>query len=387
MAAPALRSLKGLSRNTASGANTETIASTSPRSQPRPNVSRSSRYACIEANIPQSGTSAGSVWYTGRDHASPPNQVLSSSTRNGGCDDVEADSGRHGRAGLLCAATRGAGPRRRRRRRDDDHGPGNRPQLLHHQRRVGRGPQGGRALRDPVERRHDLRPGELEAGRSPELEAGPVRRGEGEGDGHAPVRERPAHDRDQDGLGRELMRRRLAGGAAVAVAALGGNVLVTEETGEGVVFDTAGHALREWQSPDYASLYAAAGTRIAAVRSPYRVPVLGEGVAADTAPLIRMLDTLGRQVAGLASARVPALPLLTAIVNAGATAVGPDGAVYFAPLVQDEIRKYAPGGALRWATRRGLFRRESDPEFLPQKGGRLELRKALVNVALVLAPH
>ncbi|HYT72755.1 MAG TPA: hypothetical protein VEK78_15315, partial [Gemmatimonadales bacterium] len=154
----------------------------------------------------------------------------------------------------------------------------------------------------------------------------------------------------------------------VAVAALGGNVLVTEETGEGVVFDTAGHALREWQSPDYASLYAAAGTRIAAVRSPYRVPVLGEGVAADTAPLIRMLDTLGRQVAGLASARVPALPLLTAIVNAGATAVGPDGAVYFAPLVQDEIRKYAPGGALRWATRRGLFRRESDPEFLPQKG-------------------
>ena len=172
----------------------------------------------------------------------------------------------------------------------------------------------------------------------------------------------------------------------VAVAALGANVLVTEETGEGVVFDTAGHALREWQSPDYASLYAAAGTRIAAVRSPYRVPVLGEGVAADTAPLIRMLDTLGRQVAGLASARVPALPLLTAIVNAGATAVGPDGAVYFAPLVQDEIRKYAPGGALRWATRRGLFRRESDPEFLPQKGGRLDVRKALVNVALVLAP-
>jgi len=146
----------------------------------------------------------------------------------------------------------------------------------------------------------------------------------------------------------------------VAVAALGADLLVTERTGEGVVLDTAGHPVREWESPNVASLYAAtAGTarpRVVAVRSPYYVPQFA--AEADTAPLIRVLDTLGRPVEGLATVRVPAAPFLTHLVNAGAVAVGPDGAVYFAPLVRDEIRKYAPNGALRWTTKRGLFARE-----------------------------
>src|SRR5713101_6501115 len=45
--------------------------------------------------------------------------------------------------------------------------------------------------------------------------------------------------------------------APMAVASLGGaELVVTERTGEAVVFDTAGRALREWDSPDIASLYA-----------------------------------------------------------------------------------------------------------------------------------
>src|SRR3989475_7608566 len=80
--------------------------------------------------------------------------------------------------------------------------------------------QGGRATRSPVERRHDLRPGELQARRSAELEARAVHRSQGEGDGDAPHGERSPHDRDQDGLGRDLMRRTLGGGAAVLSAAL-----------------------------------------------------------------------------------------------------------------------------------------------------------------------
>ena len=174
----------------------------------------------------------------------------------------------------------------------------------------------------------------------------------------------------------------------VAVAALGADLLVTERTGEGVVLDTAGHPVREWESPNVASLYAAtAGTatpRVVAVRSPYYVPQFA--AEADTAPLIRVLDTLGRPVEGLATVRVPAAPFLTHLVNAGAVAVGPDGAVYFAPLVRDEIRKYAPNGALRWTTKRGLFARESDPEFLPPRGREVQVRHALVNVALALGP-
>ena len=57
----------------------------------------------------------------------------------------------------------------------------------------------------------------------------------------------------------------------MAVASLGGaELLVTERTGEAVVLDTLGRAVREWESPDVASLYAtgAAANRVVATRSP-----------------------------------------------------------------------------------------------------------------------
>jgi len=170
----------------------------------------------------------------------------------------------------------------------------------------------------------------------------------------------------------------------VAVAALGGALLVTERTGEGVVFDTTGRPLREWDSPNLASLYAAHGTEVVAVRSPYYIPQFA--AEPDTAPLIRVLDTLGRPAGRLATIHVPPVPFLAQLVNAGAVALGPDGSVYFAPLVRDEIRKYGPGGALRWTAQRGLFRTEADPEFLPPKGRDIAVRDALVNVALALGP-
>jgi len=67
-------------------------------------------------------------------------------------------------------------------------------------------------------------------------------------------------------------------------------------------------------------------------------------------------------------------------------AVGPDGAVYFGPLTRDEIRKYGPGGDLRWTAKRGLFAVETDPVFLPPQGGQIRTRNAIVNVALALGP-
>src|SRR5467141_5167823 len=312
--------------------------------------------------------------------------------------------------------------------------------------------QGGCAARRTIERRHDLFAGQLEARRSAELEAHSVCGEQGESDGHASLGERAAHHRDQDGHGRDLMRRATGGGAVLLLAliacrppaprftllflgrspaaSLGGlswapdpehsrlvafdhelhvtrrisnprlatpmalaplgpaELLVTERTGEGVVVDTSGggRVVREWESPDLASLYAAGGALVAASRSPYYVPQLSTPES-NTAPLIRMLDTLGRPTGGgVGTIRRPATPLLDYVVNAGAVAVGPDGAVYYAPLVRDEIRKYAPDGQVSWTTKRGLFRNESDPEFLPAKGRELQLRKALVNVALALGP-
>src|SRR5256714_3376977 len=185
---------------------------------------------------------------------------------------------------------------------------------------------------------------------------------------------------------RQISSPRLA--TPMAVASLGSTeLLITERTGEAVVLDTAGGVVRVWDSPDVAWRYAAAGGRVVAVRSPYYVPQLAVSEP-DTAPLMRVLDTLGRSIGGIATIRRPALPLLSHLVNAGAVAAAPDGSVYFAPLVRDEIRKFGPGGEPRWTAKRGLPGPEADPVFLPLPKGStdLQLRQRLVNVALVLGP-
>lgn len=171
----------------------------------------------------------------------------------------------------------------------------------------------------------------------------------------------------------------------MAVAALGDHLLVSEQTGEGVVLDTAGAVVREWQSPFPVALYATAGDRVIAARSPYRVPQLV--AEPSSAPLLRVLDTLGRPLEGLATIHVPPTPFLTQITNAGAvTADHEGGAIYYAPLARDEIVKYDPSGARRWRTTRGIYAHESDPVFLPASGRDLQVAAALVNIALVLGP-
>jgi thiol-disulfide isomerase/thioredoxin len=170
----------------------------------------------------------------------------------------------------------------------------------------------------------------------------------------------------------------------VAAAPLDDRLLVSEETGEGVVLDTTGALVREWASPFPVALYAAAGTRIVAARSPYRVPTL-QAEPAD-APLLRVLDTLGRPLEGLAAIHVPATPFLTQITNAGALAADPSGAVYFAPLVRDEIVKHDASGARRWTATRGLYPTATDPVYLPATGREPRVTEALVNVALALGP-
>jgi thiol-disulfide isomerase/thioredoxin len=182
---------------------------------------------------------------------------------------------------------------------------------------------------------------------------------------------------------RRLTGPRLA--QPVAVTPLGADLLVTERSGDAVVLDTGGRAVREWESPlAGAALYASNGSRVVAARSPYYVSPLA--AEADTAPLLRVLDSLGRLTGGLATIRVPAPPFLAQLVNAGAVAVDAAGNVYFAPLVRDEIRKYSVGGALRWTTTRALYAHEADPVYLPAQGRRLDVRRALATLALVVGP-
>lgn len=169
--------------------------------------------------------------------------------------------------------------------------------------------------------------------------------------------------------------------APVATSALNGNVLVTEMMGEAVVLDTAGGLVRDWSSSHPVALYAAGGGGIVAARSPYRVPALMS--EPDTAPLFRLLDTEGRQVAGIG--RIRALPFLTEVVNAGAVAVT-DEAIYFAPLVRDEIIRFSLKGDVVWTTKRGLYEHETDPLYLPARGRAIPVQQAIVNIALVLGP-
>jgi thiol-disulfide isomerase/thioredoxin len=169
----------------------------------------------------------------------------------------------------------------------------------------------------------------------------------------------------------------------VAVSALGSRLLVSERTGDAVVFDTRGTALREWEPVDQADVYASARDRVASARSPYYVQV---AVEPDTAPLIRLLDAAGRVVGRIGTIHVPAVPFLTELANAGALAMDRAGAVYFAPLIRDEIRKYDATGALRWTASRGRFARETDPVLDRPRASGLNARYAVVNLALALGP-
>lgn len=182
------------------------------------------------------------------------------------------------------------------------------------------------------------------------------------------------------GVDRTITSDRL--NAPVAVAALGSRLLVTELTGEGVVLETDGTVVREWESQLPVALYAASGDRIVAVRSPYRVPGLFNELA--DAPLFRVLDTLGRPTEGLGAIRV--VPFLAEVVNAGAIAVGAGGEVYFGALTRDEIIAVRANGRTAWTTKRGLYPVETDPAYLPAQGRDLPIRRALATIALTLGP-
>ncbi len=167
----------------------------------------------------------------------------------------------------------------------------------------------------------------------------------------------------------------------VAVARYPQNrLLITERTGEGVVFDTTGTPVREWESPFPASLYATDGSRIVASRSPYFVQFVAED---GSAPLLWMVDTLGAPYEGLGVVHVPDIRYLAQLVNAGPVAIA-DRVVYFAPLVRDEILRLDPTGSPVWRSSRGLIPLERDPRFVAGKERRVE--HALINIAMTVGP-
>jgi len=160
----------------------------------------------------------------------------------------------------------------------------------------------------------------------------------------------------------------------------GSRLLVTERTGEGVVFDTAGNPVREWESPFPAALYASDDHRIYASRSPFFVQFIAED---GSAPLVWVLDTLGIPHGGLGTIHVPEIRYLAQLVNAGPLAAR-DGVVYFAPLTRDEIFRLDASGTPVWRSSRGLIPVERDPRFATGKERRVD--HALINIAMTVGP-
>ena len=170
----------------------------------------------------------------------------------------------------------------------------------------------------------------------------------------------------------------------MAVTAYRQQLLVSEQTGDGVLLDTAGALVAEWESTFPVSIYAAAGPRIVAARSPYRVPLLLPD--APDAPLLLVLDSVGHSQEGLGTIHVPETPFLAQITNAGALTADSLGTAYYAPLVRDEILKIDASGTTRWRATRGLIAQERDPVYVPDGRGQPQVKQAVVNVALVLGP-
>ena len=200
--------------------------------------------------------------------------------------------------------------------------------------------------------------------------------------GADPARSRLVAFDGQMRIVRVIADPRLASPVAVAPWE-GTQLLVTERTGEGLIVDPAsGTVIREWPSPFPASLYATGGVRVVASRSPYFVQFIGED---GSVPLFWVLDTLGRPAHGPGTIHVPRNRYLTQLVNAGAIALGAD-AIYFAPLVRDEIIRYDATGYPGWRASRGLLARETDPVFPPDQEPPIRVAYATVNIALALGP-
>ncbi|HZH40623.1 MAG TPA: TlpA disulfide reductase family protein [Gemmatimonadales bacterium] len=159
------------------------------------------------------------------------------------------------------------------------------------------------------------------------------------------------------------------------------HMVVSEYMGQGIDFDSSSSG--EWPGHFPASLFVSAGCWSAEVRSPYLI----EPFAADTTRGVIILNNLDHP-APILIGEMPkaALPFLTGPENAGAVTLDSLGNVYFAPVARDEITRYTPGGVVRWTTKRGLYPKEAEPRFLPNRGREVPLLMARAGIALTLGP-
>lgn len=163
-------------------------------------------------------------------------------------------------------------------------------------------------------------------------------------------------------------------------------LIVSEYSGPAVIITPGrtggGHG--EASSPFPAGLFAGAGCTVMQSRSPYLI----EPFTPDSLPgLVFENDDLPHPGVLLGPLHYASVPFLTGPTNAGALAVDPSGAFYFAPVARDEIVKYNHDGMALWTTKRGLYKKEEEPHFLPNRGTEIPLLLGRAGIALVLGPR
>src|SRR6185437_1957203 len=171
----------------------------------------------------------------------------------------------------------------------------------------------------------------------------------------------------------------------VAVAVPCGHIpIVSDYSGQVTGFDTAWTTPEEFETHFPASIFASAGCRWIEGRSPYLI----EPFSTDTTKGLVVTYDVGEDggLSQVGALHPAALPFLVGPENAGALALDSTGAFYFAPVVRDEITKYNRLGVSRWTAKRGLYRQETEPRFLPNRGKEVPLQMARAGIALALGP-
>jgi thiol-disulfide isomerase/thioredoxin len=102
----------------------------------------------------------------------------------------------------------------------------------------------------------------------------------------------------------------------------------------------------------------------------------------EPAPLV---TRIGHYVPTAVAARRPRVALFEHLVNAGRTAVAPDGSIFFAPFIREEIVKYSAAGDTLWVASRGLGHGVEHPSF-EVIDGEPQLDYAPVNLGLSIGP-
>lgn len=166
-------------------------------------------------------------------------------------------------------------------------------------------------------------------------------------------------------------------------ASCGMALLVSDYSGGGVIVSPSTGQHDELHNYFPATVFAGGGCREMQARSPYLIqpfsPDSADGLVLD----------VGSPPHGdlLRGPLHPAtLPFLIDAENAGALALDSTGVFYFAPVARDEITKYSTLGVAVWTTKRGLYPRETEPRFLPNRGREVPLLLARAGIALALGP-